>query len=97
MSGDTHNPAKPEASDHHHPRQEPSQGGTRERYKTPDEDVATEFGHLLHLFERAVPRSSDRAVFARLMNEASAKGLSWVEGLKYVTERRKALLGQLKP
>ena len=94
MAAELHKSAEQNASDQ--PTQEVQKRTNREQYRTPDEDMATEFGRLLHLFERATPTRSDRAAFARLMNEASAKGLSWVEGLEYVTERRKSSLAQTK-
>lgn len=62
----------------------------RNSLRTPDEFMAAEFGRVMLLFGKALPNESDRASFERLMNEASAKGLNWVEGLEYAAARRDA-------
>ena len=64
------------------------QGMSRERYKTPDDELAEEFGRIIHLFQETTSKITDPELFKRLMNEASAKGLNWIQGLEYVLERR---------
>ena len=76
---------------------------SREYLRTPDEFVAAEFARVMMLFGQALPSETDREAFERHMNEASAKGLNWVEGLEYAAAKRQAepkrLLGgmALKP
>lgn len=60
----------------------------REQYRTPDEDVVTEFERVSQLFRLALGKPSDRVLFDSLMTEANAQGLNWVQGLEYVVERR---------
>ncbi|MGI4830157.1 MAG: hypothetical protein ACRYFU_18435 [Janthinobacterium lividum] len=60
----------------------------RNTLRTPDEFMAAEFGRVMMLFGKALPSESDRTTFERLMNEASAKGLNWVEGLEYAAAQR---------
>ncbi len=50
--------------------------------------MAAEFGRVMRLFGQALPTESDRTTFDRLMNEASARGLNWIEGLEYAAARR---------
>ena len=61
---------------------------SRERYTTPPEVVVEEFGRLLTTLEQAIPKAPDGGLFTRLINEARAKGLNWVEALEYVASRR---------
>ena len=61
---------------------------SREQLRTPDEFMAAEFGRVMRLFGQALPTESDRTTFDRLMNEASARGLNWIEGLEYAAARR---------
>ncbi len=63
----------------------------RDHYKTPDTDVSAEFDRVCQLFQEALPEPSDRFVFECLMNEASNLGLNWVDGLRYVVEKRNRL------
>lgn len=60
----------------------------REYLRTSDEFVAAEFGRVMLLFGQALPDNADRTTFERLTNEASAKGLNWVEALEYVAAKR---------
>ena len=60
----------------------------RSSLRTPDEFVAAEFGRVMMLFGKALPSETDRVSFERLMNEASAKGLNWVQGLEYAAAQR---------
>ena len=60
---------------------------SREQYKTPDEEIAEEFGRVLELFQQA----RSKFLFAPLMNEASAKGLNWVQALEYVKNGEKVV------
>lgn len=64
---------------------------TRDRYKTPEEDVSAEFSRVCQLFQQALPGPSDRILFECLMNEASSRGLNWVDALQYVVEERSRL------
>ncbi len=64
----------------------------REHLRTPDEYMAAEFGRVMRLFGQALPTETDRTTFDRLMNEASEKGLNWIEGLEYAAARRPARL-----
>lgn len=64
---------------------------TRERYKTPEEDVSAEFSRVCQLFQQALPGPSDRILFDCLMNEASSQGLNWVDALQYVVAERSRL------
>lgn len=63
----------------------------RHTLRTPDEFMAAEFGRVMMLFGKALPSESDRTNFERLMNEASAKGLNWIEGLEYAAAQRSSL------
>ncbi len=60
----------------------------REDYRTPDEDVASEFERVCQLFQLAMGKPSDRVLFESLMGEANEKGLNWIQGLEYVLEHR---------
>lgn len=64
----------------------------RNQYRTSEEELAAEFGRVLTLFNEALARTGDGSLFRFLMNEASAKGLNWVEGLEYVVSRRRGSL-----
>ena len=44
------------------------------------------------LLPRALPNAADTRLFDRLMAEARAQGLTWIEGLEYVIECRRSLL-----
>ena len=44
------------------------------------------------LLPQALPNAADTKLFDRLMAEARAKGLSWLEGLEYVIQKRRTLL-----
>ena len=44
------------------------------------------------LLPQALPNASDTKLFDRLMAEAKSNGLTWMEGLEYVIQRRRALL-----
>ena len=44
------------------------------------------------LLPRALPNAADTRLFDRLMAEARGKGLTWIEGLEYVIERRGSML-----
>ena len=59
----------------------------RSLFKTPDEQVAFEFGRLLELFGRARARSCTVDVFVKRVNEASKLGLTWVDALEFAAER----------
>ena len=61
----------------------------REQFKTPDEEVAREFGRVIDLLQKSIAKVPDQHLLTRLMKEASAKGLNWVEGLEYVAEHRR--------
>ena len=66
---------------------------SREHLRTPDEFMAVEFGRVMLLFGQALPNESDRASFERLMNEANAKGLNWIQGLEYAAAQRRSYAG----
>lgn len=59
-----------------------------EEFRFPDEDVVSLSQRVLKLFRQALPDPTDRSLFNRLMAEAHAKGLSWLESLEYTVERR---------
>lgn len=65
----------------------------REYLHTTDEEVAAEFGRVKELFDTALHGPADRAAFCAMMNEASAKGMNWVQALEYVVTRRRELRG----
>ena len=50
--------------------------------------MAAEFGRFMMLFGEALPEETDRTPFERLMNEAGAMGLNWVQGLEYAAAQR---------
>ena len=54
----------------------------------------TDYSLLRHreLLPRALPNAADTVLFDRLMAEAKSQGLTWLEGLEYVIERRQSLL-----
>ena len=60
----------------------------REHYRTSQEQVAFEFGLLILSYQQARAQSQSKSNFARLMNQASAQGKTWVDGLKSVLENR---------
>lgn len=43
------------------------------------------------LLPQALPNAADTVLFDRLMAEARAQGLNWMEGLEYVIERRRSV------
>ena len=63
-----------------------------ERFKShlnlPNEDVTILTKRVLGLFRCALPDPEDRVFFDRFMAEAHNAGLSWIESLEYVVERR---------
>ena len=61
-----------------------------ETFYLPDEDVVTLSTRVLQLFRQALPDPGDRRLFNRLMHEARAKGMTWIEGLEYAAGRRSA-------
>ena len=63
----------------------------RERLTTPDEELAEEFGRVMHLFTQAISHPTEKARFQMLMNEASSKGLNWVDALEYVASQRRSV------
>lgn len=65
----------------------------RNSLRTTDEFMAAEFGRVMMLFGKALPSESDRVSFERLMNEASEKGLNWIEGLEYAAAQRYSYRG----
>lgn len=60
-------------------------------YYSPVQDVVALSNHVIRLFKEALPDPSDRSLFDRLMYQAKAKGLSWVQGLEYVAEQRRVV------
>ena len=62
----------------------------REHYRTPDTEIEAHREQLWQLCREALPSPAEHTLFIRLMNEAGAKGLNWVEGLEFVVERRRA-------
>lgn len=60
----------------------------REQFRTPDEDIVEEFGRVIELFQQSIAKFPDHTLLVRLMSEASAKGLNWIEGLEYVAAHR---------
>lgn len=44
------------------------------------------------LLRKAVPDTADTALFDRLMAEAKALGLAWMDGLEYVIRERRTML-----
>ncbi len=69
----------------------------REQYKTPDEDVTSEFDRVCKLFQLALGKPSDRMLFESLMGEANEQGMNWVQGLEYVIERRETSVSTERP
>ena len=65
---------------------------SRENLRTPDDFMVAEFGRVMRLFGQALPTEADRTTFERLMNEANALGLNWIEGLEYAAARRRPRL-----
>ena len=61
---------------------------SREQFRTPDQEIVALKDRVLWLLQHASSDASDRVLFTSLMNEASARGLSWIQGLEYVVERR---------
>jgi hypothetical protein len=56
----------------------------------PVKDVVALSRYVILLFHEALPDPSDRGLFDRLMHEARQRGLTWLQGLEYVAERRSA-------
>lgn len=52
----------------------------RSSLKVTDEEVSEEFGRVIALLALASKKPS----FTRLMDEASRKGLNWIQALEYV-------------
>ncbi len=59
----------------------------RKQLKTPEEQVAFEFGRVLDLFRKARARSCTLKVFVDRVNEAGKLGLSWVDAIEFAAER----------
>lgn len=59
--------------------------------KTPEQDVLATQHYVLQLLNELVPIRRDRSLFAHLMNEASANGLTWIEALEFVVACRRSL------
>ena len=53
----------------------------RNQLKMSDEDLALEFGHLMGVFRLVFSCRTQRPEMRRRLEEARAKGLSWVEAL----------------
>ncbi|MGI4827876.1 MAG: hypothetical protein ACRYFU_06775 [Janthinobacterium lividum] len=53
----------------------------------------TDFGLSRHreLLPQALPNAADTVLFDRFMAEARAQGLTWIQGLEYVIERRRSM------
>ena len=60
----------------------------RHLLRTPDEFMVVEFERVMRLFGQAFPSEHSRASFERLTNEASARGLNWVQALEYAAAKR---------
>lgn len=61
---------------------------TRESLRTPDEYMVVEFERVMRLFGHALPNERSRSSFDRLTNEASARGLNWIQALEYAAAMR---------
>ena len=48
--------------------------------------------HHRELLHKALPDPADTTLFNRLMDEAKVMGMSWMDGLKYVIDKRRAML-----
>lgn len=59
----------------------------RKPFKTPEEQVAFEFGRVLDLFGRARARSCTVEVFVERVNQAGKLGLTWIDALEFAAER----------
>ncbi len=60
-------------------------------YMTPDAFC----DHHRTLLRKAMPDIVDLPIVNRMMAEAKAKGMTWIEGLEYVAERRQQIAGLL--
>ena len=60
----------------------------RHLLRTPDEFMVVEFERVMRLFGQAFPSESSRISFEKLTNEASARGLNWVQALEYAAAKR---------
>jgi hypothetical protein len=64
---------------------------SRQSLAITDEEVVAEFGRVVNLFARALPKSSDINAFCRLMNEAGKQGFTWVEALERTANAQSTL------
>ena len=54
--------------------------------------TALAFTRHRELLHKALPDPADTALFNRLMAEARSKGMTWMAGLEYVIDKRRAML-----
>ena len=60
-----------------------------DKKRIPHDEVNALCTRILHLYRQALPDPDDPSLFNRLMHEARAKGLTWVEGLEYAAGRQR--------
>ena len=56
--------------------------------RIPNDEVNALCTRVLQLYRLALPDPADPSLFDRLMHEARAKGLNWIEGLEYAAGKR---------
>lgn len=62
---------------------------TPEQYEKALSDAQSFTRDANRLFKQACPNDEDRSTFQYHMLEAKRKGMTWVQGLRYVVEQRK--------
>ena len=60
----------------------------RRHLATSDDVLASAFGQLIDLFERALPTSAAYPDFVRHMNFASSQGYTWIQALDFAASQR---------
>jgi hypothetical protein len=55
------------------------------------QNIAALSSYVIWLFREALPDPADRSLFDRLMFQARAKGMNWIQGLEYVVEQRRTV------
>ncbi len=58
----------------------------------PVHQTAVAFHYHRELLGKAIPDPADTTLFNRLMAEARAQGMTWMDGLEYVIHKRRSLL-----
>ena len=54
--------------------------------------TAISFTRHRELLHKALPDPADTRLFDRLMAEARSHGMTWIDGLEYVIDKRRAML-----